>query len=131
MVSDSPCLQGTDGVNLCDAHNGSEGLQSSAAAFPHLRTPGQWNGCKQKQTIHVNRSAAPVKIQSFHKKKKNQRMTHLSIATHNNLFASKHYICGPLQAGRDKQNDTYRKLFTLWNKAAVACLQAMASCPDD
>lgn len=24
--SDSPGLQGTDGVNLCDAHNGSEGL---------------------------------------------------------------------------------------------------------
>lgn len=27
---------------------------------------------------------------------------HLSITTHNNLFASKHYVCGPLQPKRDK-----------------------------
>lgn len=26
MLSDSPPLQGTDGVDLCDAHNGSEGF---------------------------------------------------------------------------------------------------------
>ena len=38
-VSDSPRLQGADGVDLCDTHNGSEGLQSRAAAFPHLHTP--------------------------------------------------------------------------------------------
>lgn len=33
-------------------------------------------------------------------------MNHLSVTTHNDLFASKHYICGPLQAGTDKQNNT-------------------------
>lgn len=36
----------------------------------------------------------------------NQRTIHLSITTHDDLFASKHYICGPLQAGRHKQNNT-------------------------
>lgn len=37
-------------------------------------------------------------------------MNHLSITTNNNLFASKHYICGPLQTGRDKM--THTLLFT-------------------
>lgn len=32
-------------------------------------------------------------------------MIHLSIATHNHLFASKHNICSSLQAGKDNQSD--------------------------
>lgn len=43
MCSDSPCLQGTDGVNLCDAHNGAESFKSSAAAFSHLQITRQCN----------------------------------------------------------------------------------------
>lgn len=132
IVSDSPCLQGTDGVNLCDAHNGSQGLKSSAAAFPHLHTTWKRNSCKQHYTTRVNRSAVPVTIQSFHQNWNylNKRMIHLSITTHDNLFASKHYICGPLQADRDKHNDThiypsaplsYTNALLCGEKAAVAC----------
>lgn len=32
-----PSLQGTDGVNLSDAHNGSQGFESHAAALSHLQ----------------------------------------------------------------------------------------------
>lgn len=58
MVGDSPCLQGTDRVDLCDAHNGSKGLESGAAAFPHLHATGQ----NHNYTKHVGQSAAPVNI---------------------------------------------------------------------
>lgn len=48
MISDSPRLQGTDGVDLSDAHDGSQGFKSSAAAFTHLQTTGQHNRGKHE-----------------------------------------------------------------------------------
>lgn len=56
-AGDSPGLQGADGVNLCDAHNGTESLESGAAAFPHLhaRRTEQHRACKHSYTTRAQR----------------------------------------------------------------------------
>lgn len=52
-------------------------------------------------------------------------MIHLSITTHNDLLPAKHYICGSLQAGRHKQNNTDK------NSQYPSNMFAMAGFKDD
>lgn len=56
-------------------------------------------------------------------------MTNLSITTHNNLFASKHYVRGPLQAARGTHTLIHLcKRNTQTLDVAEACLQWTAEC---
>lgn len=75
-------------------------LRAVQQPFPTYRSQGS----------AIKRSAATVEIQSFQVKafvlflSLKKGMTHLPITTHNHLFASKHDVCGPLQAVREKEN---------------------------
>lgn len=53
-------------------------------------------------------------------------MTNLSITTHNNLFASKHYVRGPLQAARGTHFNPSAQKNTQTLDVTEACLQCTA-----
>lgn len=94
--------------HACRAQMGSISVMHTMAPRA-LRAVQQPFPTYRSQGSAIKRSAAPVEIQSFQVKAFvlcffffYLGMTHLSITTHNHLFASKHYVRGPFQAIRER-----------------------------